>query len=499
MMKDYEYYWDKDPILKNEVFRFNLNEIQDVKINGLNAEKLFNNQELVLTGYNQYTVKTNLIDKFGEIIVQKKDEICRKLRISPNKIANEADVAPEDAYNYINDNIFEDITYLINYILANIQIRDIKGIDSFSYEFKDYPKNYKFLVRLLDYNSKLLANTIQKLYSTGPIHKEIESRKTYSGTKLVLSSLINPSPYTHYIKQYHTHDTILNQMLFQTTYFMMQASNILKDKVKNEELNEKLNYLSKNSHKLLDEYHLWSFFSLDILEDNEIKSRLISQNNPFYIDIYKIFKLSRDIMMYMSIINPLFGESGLEMPIKEFYHIYEIWTVSKLLKFFVKNQFKINDYQYGEYGRKAKMYFKLQNDELETVEIFWEIKFKAEDSTYYGGMIKNIENIGLEPVKPDLIVLINKKTHKKAFIGDIKFRLKKNNLPLKDSIYDVLGYLEDLKRANLFKNYKVEGLLVYPGNFSSRKVPDFENDNHITIMSLNMFNQDFENIFEVNE
>lgn len=87
--------------------------------------------------------------------------------------------------------------------------------------------------------------------------------------------------------------------------------------------------------------------------------------------------------------------------------------------------------------------------------------------------------------------------YKKVLLGDVKFSIKKeSSLPKLESLYKVLSYLEDLKRSDLFKDYPVEGILIYPGIINPAKTPYGENENHINIAPLNMFNQDFKRILE---
>ena len=110
--------------------------------------------------------------------------------------------------------------------------KDIKSIDSFSYQLlNDFPKSTDFLVYLLEYNCNLLEKSIFNIFNSGPLNKEMEINRDYNGSQLLLTSLINPSPYKLFSKKRHTHETILNQMMFQSAYFMMQASKMIEEKL----------------------------------------------------------------------------------------------------------------------------------------------------------------------------------------------------------------------------------------------------------------------------
>ncbi|MDZ4171333.1 MAG: hypothetical protein U1C19_04140, partial [Methanobacteriaceae archaeon] len=273
-----EYYWDNDEELNRRIISFNnLDDLERIKINGLNAKKLLNQQKLSLGLWdNSKTIYTPLYDKFGDLVVEYDDEIIRRIKVVPWKLSKKQKT-PEEVYKFISNDIFKDISSFLSYIIKNIK-NDIKSVDSFSYQLlNDFPKSTDFLVSLLDYNQKLLEKLLFNIYNNGPLHKEIQINTDYSGSQLILTSLINPTPYKHYTKKQHTHETILNKMMFQSAYFMMQASKMVEDRLekKNKYLKNKTEEIFKNSNSLLNEYDLWSFYSDEVLDDGEIRSKLI--------------------------------------------------------------------------------------------------------------------------------------------------------------------------------------------------------------------------------
>jgi len=499
-----EYYWDDDKELNRRLFSFNnLDDLERIKINGLNAKKLLDEQKLSLGIWdNSKTIFMEVYDKFGDLVVEYDDQVIRKIKVVPWKLTKHRRT-PKEVYSYITETIFEDISSFLSYVIKNMK-KDIKSIDSFSYQLlNDFPKSADFLVYLLEYNCNLLEKSLFNIYNSGPLHKEIKINRDYSGSQLVLTSLINPSPYKFYKKKSHTHETILNQMMFQSAYFMMHASKMVEERLdpKNKLLKERTNNIFQKSNSLLNKYDLWSFYSTETLVDGEIMSKLISQNNPFYKDAYKIFRVVRDIMVYIALIAALRIEKGVEMPLTEFYTIYEIWTIAKVLDLFLNKGFILKDVEIGSFNTiSAKMALNLIKNKM-NAKVIWEMRLDPNiHSTYYGGLIKelNLNDIDTK-IKPDITVIFECVNLKKALIGDVKFTMKKGKsaLPKLESLYNVVSYMEDLKRSYIFKDYGVEGILIYPGNMDSAKTPYTENDNCINITPLNMFNQDFEKIFEV--
>ncbi|MDP3622694.1 MAG: hypothetical protein Q8R66_02060 [Methanobacteriaceae archaeon] len=501
-----EYYWDNDEELNRRLISFNnLDDLEKIKINGLNAKKLLNQQKLSLGIWdNSKTIYTPLYDKFGDLVVEYDDEIIRKIKIVPWKLSKRQKT-PEEVYNFISNDIFKDISSFLSYIIKNIK-KDIKSVDSFSYQIlNDFPKSTDFLVSLLNYNQKLLEKSLFSVYNNGPLHKEVQINTDYSGSQLILKSLINPTPYKHYTKKQHTHETILNKMMFQSAYFMMQASKMVEDRLdkKNKYLKNKTEEIFKNSNSLLNEYDLWSFYSDEVLDDGEIRSKLIAQNNPFYLDIYKIFKIMREIIIYISLIAALRIEKGIDMALSEFYSIYEIWSVAKIWETFKAKGFELENVEFNEVKISsynlisAKMALNLKKDDSKA-KIIWEMHLDpSEHSKYYGGLINGLHlNDKDTKIKPDVSVIIDSPEQKKVLIGDVKFTIKKGKsaLPKLESLYKVLSYMEDLKDSYLFKGFKVEGLLIYPGIMDPAKTPHLENENYINLNPLNMFNQDFDKI-----
>lgn len=505
---DYEYLWDDDKNLNQRLIRFNdLDELEKIKINGLNAQKLLEKRKISLGLEDDYkTISIKLSDKFGDLIIEKDSEIIQKFRIVPWKLTKH-EKSPQKVYNFITEVIFQDINSFLHYILKSIK-NNIKAVDSFSYQFlNEFPKSNDFLVGLLKYTTHLLEESLINLYNSGPLHKETILKTDYSGSKLILSSLTNPSPYPYFIKKQHTHDTILNNMVFQSAYFLMRASKIIENRLdKKDNSSEKsTKAIFKKTNSLLNEYDLWAFFSEEVLDESVIKLKLISQTNPFYQDIYKVFKIAREIIIYISLIAALRMEKGVDMALEEFYYIYELWSVAKIWEAFHVQGFELekvefDDIHIGSYNSlSAKMSLNLLKNDSK-VKIIWEMHLDPKDhSTYYGGLIKGM-NIGIRDtkIKPDVTVFIDSPSNKKVLIGDVKFSIKKgkSSLPKLESLYKVLSYLEDLKRSNLFKDYPVEGILIYPGMINPTKTPYVENENYINIAPLNMFNQDFKRILE---
>lgn len=501
-----KYYWDDNEEINHHLFSFNdLEDLEKIKINGLNARKLLDDNKLLVGIWdNSQTIYLPVYDKFGDLVIECNDEIVKKIRIVPWKLSKRQKT-PEVVYKYITDNIFEDISSFLSYVIKNMK-KDLKSIDSFSYQLlNDFPKSTDFLVYLLEYNCNLLEKSLSGIYNNGPLHKEIEINTDYSGSQLVLTSLINPSPYKLYTKKRHTHETILNKMVFQSVYFMMQASKMIEERLdkKNKVLRDRTDKIFQKSSSLLNKYDLWSFFSTETLVDGEIRSKLISQNNPFYKEDYKIFRIVRDTIVYITLIAALRIEKGVEMPLTEFYTIYEIWTIAKIWESFRNKGFELESAEIGSFNLiSAKMTLNLIKGESKA-KIIWEMHLKPEDhSTYYGGLIKRLNIVDNNTkIKPDVTVIIECDNIKKALIGDVKFTMKKGESPLPklESLYKVVGYMEDLKRSPIFEEFGVEGLLIYPGIMNSAKTPYTENGNCISITPLNMFNQDFKKIFEVKE
>lgn len=507
---EYKYYWDCNKEINHCLYKFDdLEDIKNVKINGLNAQELLDQQKLSLGFWDDsQTMYIPVYDKFGDLVIEHNDEIIKKIRIVPWKLSKRQKT-PKEVYKYIKDNIFKDINSFLSYVIKNM--KDLKSIDSFSYQLlNDFPKSTDFLVYLLEYNCNLLEKSLSGIYNNGPLHKEIEINTDCSGSQLVLTSLINPSPYKLYTKKRHTHETILNKMVFQSAYFMMQASKMIEGRLdKKNKVLGRTDRIFQKSSSLLNEYDLWSFFSTETLVDGEIRSKLVSQNNPFYKDAYKIFKIVRDIIVYITLIAALRIEKGVEMPLTEFYTVYEIWTIAKIWESFRNKGFELESVEIGSIKLEgslnlisAKMALNLIKGESKA-KIIWEMHLKPENhSTYYGGLIRRLNIVDNHAkIKPDVTVIIECNNIKKALIGDVKFTMKKGKSPLPklESLYKVVGYMEDLKRSPIFEEFGVEGLLIYPGIMNSTKTPYTENGNCINITPLNMFNQDFEKIFEVKE
>ncbi|MBP2046737.1 hypothetical protein [Methanobacterium aggregans] len=496
----YKYYWDNDVTLNHCLIKIDsLDDVEKIRINGLNAKELLDKGKIYLRiSGNDKKLSKDLYDTFGDIIIEYDNEIIEKIRVAPWKLSNGKET-PEDVYSYVSNKVFDDVNSFLSYVVK-VMRRDLKSIDNFSYQFLDnFPISYEFLVNLLNHNVKLLENSLLQLYHNGPIHKEINIKQDYNGSNLVLSSLINTSPYNLYTKKYHTHETLLNQMMFQSAYYMKYASKLIEEKLgTDKQLKERVNHIFRSSDSLMNKYDLWSFFTLEVLDDSQIKQKLLSQNNKFYVDIYNVFRVVKDIIIYINFIAALSLDKGVEMALNEFYTIYEIWSIAKICENFEKNGFVLEEVETGSFNLiSAKMCLKLRKNDV-VANVIWEIKLDARThSTYYGGLISEISDSGLNTmIKPDITIMIESDNVKKAFIGDVKFTLKESYIPKLESLYKVLSYLEDLKGSPLFKGYDVEGLLVYPGNMSFVKTPPIENENYINITPVNMFEQNFDKIME---
>ncbi|HHY00745.1 MAG TPA: hypothetical protein GX531_05155, partial [Methanothermobacter sp.] len=458
---EYEYYWDNNYQLNKELFRLDsVKELENIKINGINALELLNNQKIDIKIINdKKTISKGLYDKFGEIYLEYNDEIVRKIRIAPWKLSKKLN-SPKEVYEFVSDEIFRDISSFLSYVIQKLK-KDIKSIDNFSYQLlEEFPKSYDFLVNLLDYNNRLLSDSLLKLYHGGPIHKEIAVNTGYTGSKLILTSLTNSSPYPFYVKKHHSHDTLLNQMMFQVAYYMMQASKLIEKHLdrENKYLKNVTQRIFHNCQTQLNKYNLWAFYDLDVLDVSELRTKLLTQNNPHYIEIYKAFRIIKDIIIYLTLIAAIRLEKSIEMALKEFYTIYEIWAVAKVFDSFKKDGFELDAINIGSFGvTSVKMVSCLKKKDLK-IQLFWELHLDPlKHSTYYGGLVNDkLSKKDFKHIKPDITIIKESNHYKKVFIGDVKFILnEKSPLPTLDSLYKVVSYMEDLKKSPLFKNAEV--------------------------------------------
>jgi hypothetical protein len=177
--------------------------------------------------------------------------------------------------------------------------------------------------------------------------------------------------------------------------------------------------------------------------------------------------------------------------------VAKIWETFKAKGFEMENV-EFNEVKISSYNLiSAKMALNLKKDDSKA-KIIWEMHLDpSEHSKYYGGLINGLHlNDKDTKIKPDVSVIIDSPEQKKVLIGDVKFTMKKGKsaLPKLESLYKVLSYMEDLKDSYLFKGFKVEGLLIYPGIMDPAKTPHLENENYINLNPLNMFNQNFDKI-----
>ncbi len=506
----WEYYWDNDPRLNESLISVSsLEELKGVTINGVSVLELINKEKFWLKEFSESKMLgMSFRDKFGEVIIEKDNKQLRKIRIVPWKFTCSNKVTPEEVYQYINTTLFDDIRLFLSLLITHLG-KTLKGVETFSYTvLHEFPRSLEFLIYLMENILYKLQDALFTLFARGPIHKEIEITKSYTGTQILLSSLLNPSPYKKYIKRCYTYQTVLNIMLFQSLYFIITISKLLKENIKknNPMFEKRLNKLIDVSEKLLNKYHLWSFFSLEPLDDLDVLSALISQSNRSYKEVYKIYKVLRDVYVFFTLVMATYLEGGIYMPIVEFFTIYEIWTISKFLKVFLQNNFELLDAKADFFmNRSTKMYFILKNCEKSMkITFIWELKFKPLiDSTYYGSLLRSLGiQEKLIDIKPDITIIIEGKNIKKVLIGDVKFSLNDSRglqLPKLESLYKVMSYVKDLKRSKLFEGFEVEGVLVYPGNIPPLRIPDMENENYINIIPLNMFMQPEDSIMELIE
>jgi hypothetical protein len=190
-------------------------------------------------------------------------------------------------------------------------------------------------------------------------------------------------------------------------------------------------------------------------------------------------------------------EEGLEYPLINFAYIYEAWAIWRIVHSLRANGFEIieNGILLGKnnkFKRKTKMIFILEKDS-KRVYVIWEMKFKpSTDSTYLGDLIRafNISNVENIEIKPDIVILVENLENKdieKVVVGDVKFRVDENaKLPRLENIYKVLGYVLDLRRFEVFKNAKFEGLLIYPSTIEAIKIPimDPKTENVVVYITL---------------
>ncbi|WP_237779365.1 hypothetical protein [Methanothermobacter sp. K4] len=434
------------------------------------------------------SISLEFTDKFGDLVVKRCDEVTDKIRVVPWKISG-GEGNPQKVYKYIKETVVEDINLLIGHIIPLLN-ENFRLTETFSHQLqKDFPPSPSFIINLLEQSVSRFRIALEKLFQTGPIHREMHSRRDYHGSRLYTGSSMNLSPYRIYIKSWHDHETILNRMISQTAYYLMCAAELVGGMVDGER-SELCQTLFRSAAGIMDRYHLWAFFTIDILEESRVIERLISQGNRLYNEIYSIFRIIRDTVIYLNLIHPLQGD-GVEMPLQEFYSVYETWAISRIWDKFRQMGFHIKSVEKSlPRIPSSKMSIRMERGN-ESAMIIWEVKLNAiEHSTYYGDLLQAFGGGG-SVIKPDITVLYESEGHKRALVGDVKFSVTDTGLPRLESVYKVLSYVEDLRKSPLFRGWDLEGLLVYPGMVSPVTVPSSQSGSHIHVFPLNTSNREF--------
>lgn len=487
MPEQWSYHWDRE--LSGEgIFYFSIDEaLNNIFVNGASLRDLVVRRVARLYLGPPKFISLEFTDKFGDLVVKRCDEVTDKIRVVPWKISG-GKGNPQKVYKYIKETVVKDINLLLGHIIPLLN-ENFRLTETFSHKLQNFPPNPSFIINLLERSVSRFKIVLEELFQTGPIHREMRSRRDYHGSRLYTGSSLNLSPYRIYIKSWHDHETILNRMISQTAYYLMCAAELVGGMVDGER-SELCQTLFRSAAGIMDRYHLWAFFTIDILEESKILERLISEGNRLYNEIYSIFRMIRDTVIYLNLIHPLQGD-GVEMPLQEFYSIYELWAISRIWDKFRQMGFHIKSVEKGlSHLPSSKISIRMERGN-ESATIIWEVKLNAiEHSTYYGDLLQALGGGG-SVIKPDITVLYESEGHKMALVGDVKFSVTDTGLPRLESIYKVLSYVEDLRKSPLFRGWDLEGLLVYPGMVSPVSVPSSQSGSHIHVFPLNTSNREF--------
>ncbi|MCS7123466.1 MAG: hypothetical protein RMJ17_02755 [Candidatus Aenigmarchaeota archaeon] len=202
-------------------------------------------------------------------------------------------------------------------------------------------------------------------------------------------------------------ETSLNQMVFQTLYFVLQECNYLKyimkldeDKKRKNEIINKINKVVNTTHSLLDRYQLWYFFNDKPLNLSELWIRISNQSNPYYKKFFEIYREFTKILFSRTILTYIVER--IEFPIISFEYIYELWAISIICSLLSK-RYKFKKISFESYRkRKVKM-----NIEFDKSSLIYEIKFNPLlDSLYLEKLITDKIHFN---IKPDLLIILRDK------------------------------------------------------------------------------------------
>ncbi|AJC72708.1 hypothetical protein X802_04585 [Thermococcus guaymasensis DSM 11113] len=482
--------WDND-------YTIPLKLLDVVKINGKPLKEFAKSNRIKIANE---AVTISLRDLFGTLIIEKPHE-TRSFLVIPHKLFPQ-ECSPEIGSEFIRNRVLQDIGDFISFIVK--EVRDIQALYVFKIVMKEYERSVYFLVVTLEHYLKLLEEQVTRLFLRGPIHKETLTMPSQfgSGVKHSNSSLV--SPYLLFNKRSVTYDTMLNRMLFQSFYYVVIESEILKHVLTDKDLLKRVNALQSRALKLIEGYHLWEFFCEAPQNLVLIQERLTTQQNPHYAEVFRVYRELVKIVFSKTILKNI--EEGIQYPLLNFATIYETWAVWRIIKGLIERGFKISDEgivlnDQEKFNRRTKAIFRLEQGDL-IITVVWELKFKPEtDSLYMGSLMKLIRYVNKIPIKPDLVILVSKKgdnTPKKVLLGDVKFRIDKNNrLPPLETLYKVLGYVVDLGNFDHFKGASIEGMLIYPGRIEMLKIPIIKPEKGKDVLYVNLLPLNSES-FEIN-
>jgi len=497
-----DYHFDNIEI---EIPLENIEELQnEFTINGKKLKEFLEIKGKYITIQSNKLILT-LKNFFGEVSFYYKND-HKKTKIVPLKIFP-PDINPKKGYDFIRNKVFLDIGNFLSFIVK--EIKDFQTLESLKIMIEDFINSPEYIIILLEKSVSSCKELLEKLFISGPIHKEILVQKTFFGTKISFSSKNIIDPYKFYYKQSHTLDTLLNQMLFQTLYFIVQECNCLKHtiKIESERRNEvirKIDEILMKANFLLEKYQLWCFFSDKPINFVELMNKINNQPNLYYKKIFDIYKEVVKVTFSRTILENIL--EGIEFPISKFESIYELWTVS-LFYNTLRNIYKVDGKpkleSYEKRSTKLKIMFSRKGPKK--VYLIWEIKFSPIlDSLYFESLFEDREYETTFEIKPDLLIVLENKKTKKIFLGDVKFsKDEKIELPTLRDLYKVLSYLSDLSnKSKILKNKNVEGILIYPGLIKYIRVPKIQRTKkgkkvyYINIMPLNYESTDLSYVFK---
>lgn len=482
--------WDTD-------YNIPLKLLDVVKINGKPLREFSKSSRVKIVNE---AVIISLRDLFGTLTIEKPHE-TRSFVVIPHKLFPKG-YSLEDGNKFIRNRVLHDIGHFVSFIVK--EVKDIQTYHAFKIVMREYERSVYFLVVALEHYLKLLEEYGTKLFLHGPIHKEMLTMQSRFGSGIRYSYSDLVSPYHPFNKRSVTYDTLLNRMLFQSFYYVIIESELLKHIITDVDLVNRISALQNHALRFIDSYHLWEFFCEAPQDLAMIQEGLITQQNPYYAEVFRVYSELVKIVFSKTILENI--ENGIQYPLLNFATIYETWAVWRVIKGLMEQGFRLsdegiilNDQEY--FNRRTKAVFALERDDL-VVTIVWELKFSPEtDSLYMGSLMKLVGYVNRMPIKPDLVILVSKKGEdkpKKVLLGDVKFRIDKNGrLPPLESLYKILGYVVDLGDFDYFKGASIEGMLIYPGRIEMLKIPIIKPEDDGNVLYVNLLPLNSES-FEVN-